>query len=139
MAGGRTAMAVDGLLRRLGLFCESKEEAEAQLNLLLDPEKGPELLKTKTGYRMVQLTSAKTPAWQAKVYLGPGKQRGLGSFPTPKEAAHMVCLFVAEQVLGKPLPPSPCKDRAKRGEGPRPHKPRKPRGMHVHAFRSMIA
>ena len=93
----------------MSLFCESEEEAEAQFNLLLDPEKGPELLKTKTGYRMVQLTAAKTPAWQAKVYLGPGKQRGLGSFPTAKEAAQTVCLFVAEQVLGKPLPP---KDRA---------------------------
>ena len=48
----------DGLLRRLGLFCESKEEAEAQLKLLLDPDKGPELLKTLTGYRMVSPTAA---------------------------------------------------------------------------------
>ena len=132
-------MDVDGLLRRLGLFCESKEGAEAQFNLLLDPDKGPELLKTRTGYRMVQPTASKIPAWQAKVYLGPGVQRGLGSFSTDKLAAQQVCGFIADMILGKPLPPSPSKGRAKRGEGPRPHKPRKPRGMHVHAFRSMIA
>jgi hypothetical protein len=54
--------------------------------------------------------------FQAKPYIRPGVQRSLGSFDTAREAAEHILRVCYE---GEPLPPTPSKDRAKRGEGPR--------------------
>ena len=54
--------------------------------------------------------------WQAKPYVKPGVQRGLGSFDTKEEAAEAILSLAYE---GLPLPPTP-KARGKRGEGGQP-------------------
>jgi hypothetical protein len=54
--------------------------------------------------------------FQAKPYIRPGVQRGLGTFDTAREAAEHILRVCYED---EPLPPTPTKDRAKRGEGPR--------------------
>ena len=54
--------------------------------------------------------------WAARPYIGPKKQRHLGSFDTPEEAAEEIISFLCSQ---RPLPPSP-KQRNKRGEGRAP-------------------
>ena len=54
--------------------------------------------------------------WQAKPYVKPGVQCGLGSFDTKEEAAEAILSLAYE---GLPLPPTP-KARGKRGEGRQP-------------------
>ena len=54
--------------------------------------------------------------FQAKPYIRPGVQRGLGTYKLAREAAERILRVCYE---GDPLPPTPTKDRAKRNEGPR--------------------
>ena len=61
-------------------------------------------------------------AWQAKPYVRPKTQRHLGDFATPREAAAEVLSF---KMGDRPLPPSPSKDRNKRGTGRKPRDRRK--------------
>ena len=66
----------------------------------------------KSGYRDVFPVGDK---WQAKVYVRPKVQRNLGLFGTKKEAAVQVLAYL---LTGIP-PPTPDKNRNKRGEGRR--------------------
>ena len=87
----------------------SEEEGEAfmkQAISLLATE------DTKSGYMEVFLNDG-GKSWQAKPYIRPGVQRGLGSFPTKERAAEKVLHFKLGNV---PVPPTPKKRRA-RGEG----------------------
>ena len=70
---------------------------------------------TKSGYMEVFLNDG-GKSWQAKPYIRPGVQRGLGSFPTKERAAEKVLHFKLGNV---PVPPTPKKRRA-RGEGRAP-------------------
>ena len=62
-----------------------------------------------------------TKPWQAKVYVGPGKQRQLGRFSTELAAAKAIVWW---RINGDKLK-SPKKDRNKRGEGRRKRDRRK--------------
>ena len=74
---------------------------------------------TQTGFRYIYKSGER---FQAKPYIRPGVQRSLGNFSSAEEAA----IEVIRLCLGCiPLPPSPKKDRAKRGEGPRQRTRRK--------------
>ena len=77
---------------------------------------------TKSGYMEVFLNDG-GKSWQAKPYIRPGVQRGLGSFPTKERAAEEILLFKIGHV---PPPPTP-KKRRRRGEARAPRVRR--RGM----------
>ena len=76
-----------------------------------------------SGFKEVYACLGDKP-WQAKVYVGPGRQRHLGSFATELEAAKAIYLW---RVSGDKLN-SPKKDRNKRGEGRRKRDRRKGAG-----------
>jgi hypothetical protein len=83
-------------------------------------ERALKALKTDnlTGYHHVRpVKNSRLNPFQAMAYVGPKDQRGLGSFPTAREAACVVLHFM----LGRtPSPPTPGKkDRNKRGTGAR--------------------
>jgi hypothetical protein len=115
-----TRQSVATLLARLGhpadywptTGAETTAILEAMVDLLRDDA-------TRSGYKEVYAVGGK---WQAKVYVGPGKQRNLGSFNHPRDAAGRVL----DHILGEPLPPSP-KPRNKRGAGRKPRVSLKPR------------
>ena len=69
-----------------------------------------------SGYRDVYKGASAVKPWQAKPYLRPKVQRNLGSFATPEEAAKTVIVWMYG---GMPTPPTPKKERNKRGEGRR--------------------
>jgi hypothetical protein len=75
------------------------------IDLIRDPA-------NKSGIKEVYPCLGKKP-WQAKVYVGPGKQRQLGLFGTPLEAAKAIVWW---RISGDKLK-SPKKERNKRGEG----------------------
>ena len=111
----------EALLRRFGLPADwvpatpvDLEAFEARcVDLLRDPA-------NKSGFKEVYPCMGKKP-WQAKVYVGPKKQRQLGRFNTPLEAAMAIVWW---RTSGDKLM-SPKKDRNKRGEGRRKRDRRK--------------
>ena len=108
------------LVSRVGVPMPTTEaEAEASL------AEGIKLLHTcsKSGYLYVLPTASPENPWQAKPYIRPGVQRGLGSFPTREEAAKRVLLWL---IGVAPTPPTPDRDRNTRGKGRRPRDRRKP-------------
>ena len=68
---------------------------------------------TNSGYKYVYKSGER---WQAKPYVKPGVQRGLGTFDTKEDAAKEIISLAYE---GLPLPPTP-KPRGKRGQGRQP-------------------
>ena len=102
------------LLARVGML-EPTTEAETEAVLIRAIEV---ILKTdnKSGYRDVYKGASSVNPWQAKPYIRPGVQRNLGSFSTPEEAAKAVIVWMYG---GRPTPPTPDKERNKRGEGRR--------------------
>ena len=74
---------------------------------------------TKTGFKYIYKSGER---FQSKPYIRPGVQRSLGNFTSAEEAAQEIVRLCYGCI---PLPPSPSKDRAKRGEGPRPRIRRK--------------
>jgi hypothetical protein len=111
----------EALLRRFGLPADWVPATPADLeafearcvDLLCDPA-------NKSGFKEVYPCKGKKP-WQAKVYVGPKKQRQLGRFNTPLEAAMAIVWW---RTSGDKLM-SPKKDRNKRGEGRRKRDRRK--------------
>ena len=113
--------SIEGIHRRLGKPADwvpaTGDEAEAAHKTILGWLKAD----TKSGYQEIYIVGRN---YQVKPYVGPGKQRNLGSFPTVELAAGALLDFKRGIV---PLPPSPKKDRNKRGEGRRPRlRPAKP-------------
>jgi hypothetical protein len=110
-----------GLMRRLRLpedfvpsdSVEAKQIYERCVDLLLAPG-------TKSGYKEVY-SSATKGKWQAKPYVGPKKQRNLGTFETARAAAEAILDFKR----GGRCAPSPQKERNKRGQGARARDRRK--------------
>ena len=98
------------LLARLGM---TEAEAAADENTFI--EKALRVIErpNKSGYRDVFPVGEK---WQAKVYVRPKVQRNIGLFGTKEEAAVQVLHYL----LTGMVPPTPDKDRNKRGEGRRP-------------------
>ena len=105
----------------------TKEELREQLLALAAPdedvfdvvERGLPLLKASntSGFVFVFPTAAKQKtSWQAKPTIR-GKQRGLGTFDDVEDAARVVLQWALGLVED---PPSPEKERAKRGAGKRP-------------------
>ena len=74
---------------------------------------------TNSGFKYVYKSGER---FQSKPYTRPGVQRSLGNFASAEEAAQEIVRLCYGCI---PLPPSPSKDRAKRGEGPRPRIRRK--------------
>ena len=102
------------LLARLGVpQPQTMDEYDAVLDLAIQ-----EILKTdnKSGYRDVYKSASTVNPWQAKPYIRPKVQRNLGSFPTAEEAAKAIIIWMFG---GRPTPPTPQKERNKRGEGRR--------------------
>ena len=100
---------------------EEDDFVERAIDLLRAP--------THSGYREVYV-SPTAGRWQAKPYVGPGKQRNLGTFPTAREAAAAVFWFRQGKAAGTLLPiKSPDKERNRRGQGRKPRDRRK--GMHL--------
>ena len=116
-----TRLSTATLLARLGHPADYWPDTGAETNAIL--EAMVDLLRdnTRSGYKEVYAVGGK---WQAKVYVGPGKQRNLGLFKQPRDAAERVL----QHILGVPPPPSP-KPRNKRGEGRKPRLSLKPRTM----------
>ena len=80
---------------------------------------------TNSGYKYVYKSGER---WQAKSYVKPGVQRGLGTFDTKEEAAEEIISLAYE---GLPLPPTP-KPRGKRGAGRQPRvRTKRPRAARV--------
>ena len=80
---------------------------------------------TNSGYKYVYKSGER---WQAKPYVKPGVQRGLGTFDTKEEAAEEILSLAYE---GLPLPPTP-KPRGKRGAGRQPRvRTKRPRAARV--------
>jgi hypothetical protein len=104
----------EALLRRFGLPADwvpatpaDIEGFEARcIDLIRDPA-------NKSGIKEVYPCLGTKKPWQAKVYVGPGKQRQLGLFGTPLEAAKAIVWW---RISGDKLK-SPKKERNKRGEG----------------------
>ena len=69
---------------------------------------------TKSGFKYIYKSGER---FQSKPYIRPGVQRSLGNFTSAEDAAIAILRLC---YCGIPLPPSPKKDRAKRGEGPWP-------------------
>ena len=120
-----------GLMRRLRLpedfvpssGVEMEQIYERCVDLLLAPG-------TKSGYKEVY-PSATEGKWQAKPYIGPGKQRNLGTFATARAAAKAILWF---KQGGCPAP-SPQKERNKRGQGARARDRRKgTHRCHIHCM-----
>ena len=104
------------LLAKLGV----KDVDDVLLDFEVFEERALEALKTDNlaGYHHVRpVKNSRLNPFQAMAYVGPKDQRGLGSFPTAREAACVVLHFM----LGRtPSPPTPGKkDRNKRGAGAR--------------------
>ena len=108
--GARGAWSAAWMREHLGLpdpeTTSTVEELQALgLAALVEP--------IKSGYKYVYPSGER---WQAKPYVKPGVQRGLGSFDTKEEAANEILSLAYE---GLPLPPTP-KARGKRGQGRQP-------------------
>ena len=127
MAAGWTA---ESLLAHLGLPADylpaTEAEAWATWERVVDVFKDP---GTKSGYKEVYKVGGK---WQAKVYVAPGKQRNLGSFFDPRDAAERIIAYI---IGSEPLPPSP-KPRNKRGQG---RQPRTRRTMATAAHKARVS
>ena len=114
----------EALLRRFGLPADWMPATSAEfddfdarcIDLLREPA-------NVSGFKEVYACLGDKP-WQAKVYVGPGRQRHLGSFATELEAAKAIYWW---RVSGDKLN-SPKKDRNKRGEGRRKRDRRKGAG-----------
>jgi hypothetical protein len=104
------------LLAKLGV----KDVKDVLLDCEVFEERALEALKTDNlaGYHHVRpVKNSKLNPFQAMAYVGPKDQRGLGSFPTAREAAGAVLRFMIGLT---PSPPTPGKkDRNKRGAGAR--------------------
>jgi hypothetical protein len=110
MSGGERDWSPDWLRNNLGLPPPSVVmEGATSLAEALAKIEGP----TKTGYKYIYVSGER---FQAKPYIRPGVQRGLGSFATAEEGAKQVLKLCYGDI---PLPPSPKKDRNKRNDGPR--------------------
>ena len=104
----------EDLLERVGMAAPTTEaETHAILDRAIDVVLGKE---GGSGYRDVYKGASAVNPWQAKPYLRPGVQRNLGSFPTPEAAAREVIIWMYG---GRPTPPTPTKERNKRGVGRR--------------------
>ena len=114
----------EALLRRFGMPADWVPATAADLDafeakcidLLRDPA-------NKSGFKEVYPCKSTKP-WQAKVYIGPKKQRQLGRFDTELEAAKAIIWW---RINGEKLK-SPKKERNKRGEGRRKRDRRKGAG-----------
>jgi hypothetical protein len=103
------------LLSRLDLPAEWVPSSEADMQWF--ETQCIDLLRvsgSKSGFWCVYPAAGANP-WQAKPYVGPGKQRHLGTFATALDAAKALFWWL---VRGEKLP-SPKKERNKRGEGRR--------------------
>ena len=103
-------------LAKLGV----KDVDDVLLDFEVFEERALEALKTDNlaGYHHVRpVKNSNLNPFQAMAYVGPKDQRGLGSFPTAREAAYAVLRFM----LGlTPSPPTPGKKgHNKCGAGPR--------------------
>ena len=101
------------LLERVGMPApttpaESEAVLECAIDVVLKKEGG-------SGFRDVYKCASAINPWQAKPYIRPKVQRNLGSFPTPAAKAVIIWMFG-----GRPTPPTPTKERNKRGVGRKP-------------------
>ena len=101
-------------LARLGI---AEAEAAADVTALFDKALPLLVRPNKSGFRDVFPVVKK---WQAKVYVRPKVQRNLGLYETKEEAAVQVLFYLFNGVP----PPTPDKNRNKRGMGRR-QKPRR--------------
>jgi hypothetical protein len=111
----------EALLRRFGMLADwvppTWAEKVAFWDRCVDLMREP---ANKSGFSEVYPAAGNNP-WQAKPYVGPEKQRHLGTFSTALKAAEAI---VAWRLSGEKLK-SPKKYRNKRGEGRRKRDRRK--------------
>ena len=110
-----------GLLRHFGLPADyeppTQADKEAFWDRCIDLMREP---ANKSSFSEVYPAAGKNP-WQAKPYVGPKKQRHLGTFATALEAAEAILSW---RLSGEKLK-SPKKERNQRGEGRRKRDRRK--------------
>ena len=104
------------VLNKVGM---TEEEAVADMSVFKDKARDCIRRSNASGFRDVFKVGDK---WQAKVYVGPGDQRGMGSFEQPEDAAKQVLMYLCTG----DAPPKPEKQRRKRGEA-QPKQPKRPR------------